>query len=50
MTGGYSGGYTRRTFISDIKTGSAREVASLRYPRAWAALEFYGGKPGMRST
>jgi len=46
MAGGKdSGGYTRNTVIFDIKTGSAREVASLQYPRFWAAMETYGGKP-----
>jgi len=36
---------TGRTVIFDIKTGSAREVASLKYPRAYAPMELYGGKP-----
>merc|ERR1711962_492835 len=47
MAGGWNsnGGYTRRTVIFDTKTGSAREVASLKYPRALAAMVLYGGKP-----
>merc|ERR1712080_399023 len=35
---------TVRPVIIDTKTGSAREVASLKYPRAWAAMEVIGGK------
>merc|ERR1719147_185267 len=48
MAGGYSHGYpanTGRTFIFDTKTGSAKEVASLKYPRMYAAMELYGWKP-----
>merc|ERR1711890_207857 len=46
MTGGYSDGdFTGRTVIIDTKTGSAREVASLKYPRVVAAMELYRGKP-----
>merc|ERR1711962_1940124 len=46
MAGGYSDSdYTGRTVIFDTKTGSAREVASLKYPRAFGAIELYGGKP-----
>jgi len=55
MAGGYYGQcddlsiyqpcVTGRTFIFDTKTGSAREVASLKYPRTDAAMELYGGKP-----
>jgi len=47
MVGGTSRGYTAtgRTVIFDTKTGSAREVASLKYPRMYAAMELYGGKP-----
>merc|ERR1712080_417338 len=46
MTGGYSNGeYTDRTVIIDTKTGSAREVASLNYPRGYAAMVLYRGKP-----
>ena len=48
MAGGYddsNGALTGRTFIFDTKTGSAREVASLKYPRAEAAMVLYGGKP-----
>merc|ERR1719481_455510 len=47
MAGGWNwnGGYTRRTVIFDTKTGSAREVASLKYPRALAGMVLYGGKP-----
>jgi len=33
-----------RTFIFDTKTGSAREVASLKHPRQLAAIQIYGGK------
>jgi len=36
---------TKSTVILDIKTGLAREVASLNYPRGWAAMEVYEGKP-----
>merc|ERR1712080_127265 len=47
MTGGWSYGVTLngRTVIFDSLTGSAREVASLNYPRAYAAMEIYRGKP-----
>merc|ERR1712080_109804 len=47
MTGGWeaNGDYTGRTVIIDTKTGSARMVASLNYPRAFAAMELYRGKP-----
>jgi len=46
MAGGIiSNSFTGRTFIYDIKTGSTREVASLRYPRKGADLVLYGGKP-----
>jgi len=47
MAGGaYNNDYavTRRTVIFDTKTGSAREVASLKYPRAYADIELHGGK------
>jgi len=45
MAGGWdSNGYTGRTVIFDIKTGSAREVASLKYPRLGAAMVLYRGK------
>merc|ERR1712115_648673 len=40
MAGGYSHGLTTgRTVIFDTKTGSAREVASLKYPRLYTAIE-----------
>jgi len=47
IAGGITYGHhaTGRTFIFDTKTGSTREVASLKYPRYGAAMEFYGGKP-----
>jgi len=47
MAGGWDDSYnpTGSTIIFDIKTGSARKVASLRYPRAYAAMELYRGKP-----
>ena len=46
MAGGWRNyDISRRTVIFDTKTGSAREVASLKYPRAFAAMELYGGKP-----
>jgi len=47
MAGGADSSYriTRRTVIFDTKTGSARKVASLKYPRGWAGMELYGGKP-----
>jgi len=35
---------TGRTFIFDTKTGSAREVASLKYPRVIAGMALYRGK------
>jgi len=45
MAGGRdSNGVTRRTVIIDIKTGSAREVASLKYPRDGAGMEIYRGR------
>jgi len=44
MAGGYSNGVTGRTVIFDSKTGSAREVASLNYPRYAAAMALYRGK------
>merc|ERR1712080_704407 len=45
MAGGYSNTrYTGRTVIIDTNTGSAREVASLKYPRGFAAMEVIGGK------
>merc|ERR1711962_472564 len=46
MAGGYSnaGGYTTRTFLFDTKSGSAREVASLKYHRVSAAMEVIGGR------
>jgi len=44
MAGGSSNGATGRTVIFDTKTGSAREVASLNYPRYLAAMELYRGK------
>jgi len=45
MAGGYSNGVTGRTVLFDSKTGSAREVASLKYPRYYAAMGVYRGKP-----
>jgi len=36
--------FTARTVIFDTKTGAAREVASLKYPRYSAAIELYQGK------
>merc|ERR1712112_447584 len=47
MAGGSDNTYrpTGRTVIFDTKTGSAREVASLKYPRAFAAMGLIGGKP-----
>merc|ERR1712126_146811 len=45
MAGGYSRGQTERTVIFDSKTGSAREVAPPKYPRAWADMVLYRGKP-----
>jgi len=49
MTGGIYGTrvprYTRRTVIIDTKTGSAREVGSLKYYRYYAGMELYGDKP-----
>merc|ERR1712002_424596 len=50
MAGGQIGGVsngatTGKTFIFDTKTGSAREVASLKYPRKYASMVLYGGKP-----
>jgi len=46
MAGGRnSKSVTRRTHIFDIKTGSAREVASLKYSRVDGAMAFYRGKP-----
>merc|ERR1711962_1399771 len=36
--------FTGRTVIFDTKTGAAREVASLKYPRWRAAIELYQGK------
>merc|ERR1719334_1185110 len=46
MAGGYDDSYpiTSRTIIFDTKTGSAREVASLKFPRYNAPIELYGGK------
>ena len=45
MAGGYSDGdVTGRTVIFDTKTGSAREVASLKYPRAYATMELFGDR------
>jgi len=44
MTGGLSNGFTGRTVIFDSKTGSAREVASLNYPRYQAAMVLYRGR------
>jgi len=44
MAGGWSDGYTGRTVIFDSKTGSAREVTSLKYPRGNAAMVLYRGK------
>jgi len=40
MAGGFT---TQRTVIIDTKTGSAREVASLKYARGAAEMELYGG-------
>jgi len=47
MAGGYdeTKAFIGRTVIFDAKTGSAREVASLNYPRGGAAMVLYGGKP-----
>jgi len=40
-----SGGvYTTRTVLIDNKSGSAREVASLKYPRHAASMEIYRGR------
>jgi len=39
-----NGDYTGRTVIIDTKTGSAREVASLKYRRGHPAMEVIGGK------
>merc|ERR1711962_223495 len=50
MAGGRlsSGGvYTTRTVIFDNKSGSAREVASLKYPRHAASMEIYRGRAVM---
>jgi len=48
MAGGYSHDVTTaRTLIFDSKTGSAREVASLNYPRRNAAMGFYGKRPAI---
>jgi len=48
MAGGYSNDVTTaRTVIFDSKTGSAREVASLNYPRQNAAMGFYGKRPAI---
>jgi len=44
MNSPFSFGFTGRTVIFDIKTGSAQEVASLKYPRYWAAMGLYRGK------
>jgi len=41
--GEWNGGYGM-TVIFDIKTASAREVASLKYPRGDAAMDVIGGK------
>ena len=35
---------TTRTVLFDTKRGSAREVASLKYPRDGAAMEVIGGR------
>jgi len=47
MAGGFSDNYIarRRTVIFDTKTGSSREVASLKYPRAYVDMVLYGGRP-----
>merc|ERR1711962_536516 len=48
IAGGYTGEdstATRRTIIFDTKTGLAREVASLKYPRLYADMVLYGGHP-----
>ena len=47
MAGGWNsdGDVTGRTVIFDTKTRSAREVASLKYPREYAAMEVYRGRP-----
>jgi len=52
MAGGWKNPYnpidgqaTGKTFVFDTKTGSAREVASLKYPRAEAAMVLYRGHP-----
>merc|ERR1719370_155658 len=39
-----SGVYTTRTVLFDTKTGSGREVASLKYPRHTASMEIYRGR------
>jgi len=44
VVGSDSDGYTGRTIIFDTKTGSAREVASLKYPRSSANMVLYGGR------
>merc|ERR1712126_160714 len=44
MNSPFSFGFTGRTVIFDTKTGSAREVSSLKYPRYWAAMGLYRGK------
>jgi len=41
----FPGGTTGRTLIFDSTTGSAREVASLKYPRYGAAMVLFRGKP-----
>jgi len=40
-----SGDVTGRTVLFDSKTGSARVVTSLKYPRVGADMEIYRGKP-----
>jgi len=42
MAGGDSSG--KRTVLLDIKTGSVREMASLKYPRYYAAMVVIGGR------
>jgi len=45
MAGGQEDGvFTTRTVLFDIKSGSAREVASLKYPRYLAGMEVIGGR------
>jgi len=43
MAGGNN--FNKRTVIFDTKTGSAREVTTLKHPRYDAAMDLFGGKP-----